>query len=84
MRQALHASQQRTAVALPRRLMTCRAQAVGSKLEPYLATPFDVLAFGPRTTVGALLTAPQRLGALQADVQRLVDLVQASPEPHCL
>ncbi len=38
--------------------------AVGQKLEKWTATPFDLLAFGPRVGAGALLSLPERLQKL--------------------
>ena len=52
----------------------------GKKLNEWLKTPFDLAAFGPRVTVGALLSAPERFGRLQAEVQRVTEVLN-SPAP---
>mmetsp|Transcript_13897 Transcript_13897/g.24359 ORF Transcript_13897/g.24359 Transcript_13897/m.24359 type:complete len:266 (+) Transcript_13897:86-883(+) len=56
------------------------ASVVGDKVGKWMLTPFDLLAFGPRATAGALISAPERLQTLQSDLQRLVELVQ-DPRP---
>lgn len=38
--------------------------AVGTKVERWLKTPFDILTFGPRVGAGALLSVPERLQTL--------------------
>lgn len=38
--------------------------APGSRVEQWLRTPFDVLTFGPRAGVGALVSLPERLTML--------------------
>jgi len=52
----------------------------GAKVEKWLKTPFDVLSFGPRATVGALISLPERLQMLQADVEKVTELIQ-DPRP---
>ncbi|KAG2495236.1 hypothetical protein HYH03_006509 [Edaphochlamys debaryana] len=54
--------------------------AVGNKIEPWLKTPFDLLAFGPRAGMGALLSMPEKLSTLQTDVTRALELLQ-DPRP---
>jgi len=53
---------------------------VGDKLGRWLKTPFDLLAFGPRASTGALLSAPEKLSTLPNDIQRVVELIQ-DPRP---
>ncbi|GIL77198.1 hypothetical protein Vretimale_3147 [Volvox reticuliferus] len=69
---------------LSRKLVVVRAQvdsaAVGSKVERWLKTPFDILAFGPRAGAGALLSVPERLQTLQSDVEKAIELLQ-DPRP---
>eukprot|EP00878_Enallax_costatus_P029799 GHUV01032356.1.p1 GENE.GHUV01032356.1~~GHUV01032356.1.p1 ORF type:complete len:239 (+),score=73.22 GHUV01032356.1:558-1274(+) len=48
----------------------------GSRVEQWMRTPFDLLAFGPRAGLGALLSMPERLQTLQSDVERVSQLVQ--------
>eukprot|EP00882_Tetradesmus_deserticola_P013548 GHRQ01014384.1.p1 GENE.GHRQ01014384.1~~GHRQ01014384.1.p1 ORF type:complete len:171 (+),score=49.01 GHRQ01014384.1:166-678(+) len=48
----------------------------GSKVEQWLKTPFDIASFGPRATLGALLSMPEKLQSLQTDVERVTLLVQ--------
>ena len=36
----------------------------GNKVEQWFRTPFDIAAFGPRATLGALLSMPERLQTL--------------------
>ncbi|MEW5298595.1 MAG: hypothetical protein WDW38_000677 [Sanguina aurantia] len=50
--------------------------AVGSKVEKWLSTPFDIVAFGGRAGLGALVSLPTRLQTLQYDVERVVELLQ--------
>eukprot|EP00878_Enallax_costatus_P036734 GHUV01041280.1.p1 GENE.GHUV01041280.1~~GHUV01041280.1.p1 ORF type:complete len:178 (+),score=53.08 GHUV01041280.1:431-964(+) len=50
--------------------------APGSRVEQWMRTPFDLLAFGPRAGLGALLSMPERLQTLQSDVERVSQLVQ--------
>ncbi|GFR42023.1 hypothetical protein Agub_g2839 [Astrephomene gubernaculifera] len=74
-----------TARPSSRKGLVVRAQyfdnaSVGSKVERWLKTPFDVLAFGPRAGAGALLSMPERLQTLQADVEKAVELLQ-DPRP---
>ena len=45
------------------RLLTCLA-ALGNRIEKWLKTPGDILTFGPRATIGALVALPQRAQAL--------------------
>lgn len=52
----------------------------GSKVEQWLKTPFDIASFGPRATLGALLSMPEKLESLQADMERITTLVQ-DPRP---
>lgn len=52
----------------------------GQKLGEWLKSPFDLAAFGPRVTVGALMSVPERLSALESEVQRVTDVLQ-SPAP---
>lgn len=56
------------------------SMVVGDKLGRWMKTPFDLLAFGPRASTGALVSAPERLPRLQADVERILELVQ-DPRP---
>ncbi|KXZ46820.1 hypothetical protein GPECTOR_40g554 [Gonium pectorale] len=69
-----------------RRMLVVRAQSldtgasVGAKVERWLKTPFDVLAFGPRAGAGALLSVPERLQTLQQDVEKAIELLQ-DPRP---
>jgi hypothetical protein len=39
-------------------------RSAGNKVEQWFKTPFDIAAFGPRATLGALLSMPQRLQTL--------------------
>ncbi|EFJ48791.1 hypothetical protein VOLCADRAFT_104621 [Volvox carteri f. nagariensis] len=70
--------------SVSRKLLIVRAQldspAVGSKVERWLKTPFDILAFGPRAGAGALLSAPERLQTLQSDFEKALELLQ-DPRP---
>ncbi|WIA28956.1 hypothetical protein OEZ86_011478 [Tetradesmus obliquus] len=52
----------------------------GGKVEQWLKTPFDIASFGPRATLGALLSMPEKLESLQADMERITTLVQ-DPRP---
>lgn len=52
----------------------------GNKVEQWFRTPFDIAAFGPRATLGALLSMPERLQTLPTDMQRVAELVQ-DPRP---
>lgn len=67
-----------------RSLRSIKAQAassssrVGERIQKWLQSPFDIAAFGPRATLGALLTAPERIQNLQSDLQQLGELVQDS------
>ena len=38
--------------------------AAGSKVEKWMKTPFDILAFGPRVGAGLLLSVPEKLQTL--------------------
>jgi hypothetical protein len=40
------------------------AVLAGNKVEQWFRTPFDIAAFGPRATLGALLSMPERLQTL--------------------
>ncbi|KAF6254764.1 P-loop containing nucleoside triphosphate hydrolase protein [Scenedesmus sp. NREL 46B-D3] len=57
-----------------------RKVELGSKVEQWLRTPFDVASFGPRATLGALLSMPEKLQSLQMDMERVTQLVQ-DPRP---
>lgn len=65
-----------------RRAVVARASstAPGSRVEQWMRTPFDLLAFGPRAGLGALLSLPERLQTLQSDLERVNELVQ-DPRP---
>jgi hypothetical protein len=39
-------------------------RSAGNKVEQWFKTPFDIAAFGPRATLGALLSMPERLQTL--------------------
>ncbi|GLC37385.1 hypothetical protein PLESTB_001593000 [Pleodorina starrii] len=71
-------------VSSSRRVLVVRAQvdsaSVGAKVERWLKTPFDILAFGPRAGAGALLSVPERLQTLQSDVEKAIELLQ-DPRP---
>jgi hypothetical protein len=54
--------------------------SVGDKVSEWLKTPFDFAAFGPRVTVGALLSAPERLRTLSTEIEKVQDIL-ASPAP---
>lgn len=43
--------------------LPCHA-ALGDRIEKWLKTPGDILTFGPRATIGALVALPQRAQAL--------------------
>lgn len=63
------------------RRMCVQAQAApGSKIEQWLKTPFDIAAFGPRATFGALVSMPERLQTLQSDIEKVTELLQ-DPRP---
>lgn len=53
---------------------------VGDKLREWLSSPFDVAAFGPRLTVGALLSAPDRIQTFGTELERVSELM-SSPAP---
>eukprot|EP01024_Parvocaulis_polyphysoides_P007763 TRINITY_DN12287_c0_g1_i1.p1 TRINITY_DN12287_c0_g1~~TRINITY_DN12287_c0_g1_i1.p1 ORF type:complete len:267 (+),score=44.58 TRINITY_DN12287_c0_g1_i1:57-857(+) len=53
-----------------------QSQEVGSKVQQWLASPYDALTFGPRFTLGSLLKLPNTLQGLPQDVDRLVKLLQ--------
>ncbi|CAL8462108.1 g1639 [Coccomyxa elongata] len=50
--------------------------ALGNRVEAWLKTPMDILTFGPRATVGALLSLPERAQTLQQDLDRINMLLQ--------
>eukprot|EP00798_Chlamydomonas_sp_ICE-L_P023015 gene23015-30208_t len=52
----------------------------GEKIAKWLGTPFDLLAFGPRSAAGAVVTFNDRIATLQTDVESLVELMQ-DPRP---
>ncbi|GMH41523.1 hypothetical protein BSKO_09433 [Bryopsis sp. KO-2023] len=68
-------------------LIVVRAESSGSpsrpgeKIERWLKTPFDVAALGPRVTVGALVSAPDKLQELQSDLVKIGELVQDPRSP---
>lgn len=69
--------------SLSSRARTARVRAEaqpGAKVEKWLKTPFDVAAFGPRATFGALVSLPERLQMMQTDIAKFTELVQ-SPRP---
>lgn len=53
---------------------------VGEKLREWLSSPFDLAAFGPRLTVGALLSAPERIQTFGSELERVSELM-SSPAP---
>lgn len=53
---------------------------VGEKLREWLSSPFDLAAFGPRLTVGALLSAPERIQTFGSELERVSELMN-SPAP---
>ncbi|KAK9807045.1 hypothetical protein WJX72_011840 [[Myrmecia] bisecta] len=53
---------------------------LGAKVERWLKTPFDILAFGPRVTLGALASLPELAQNLQFEVEKANMLVQ-DPRP---
>lgn len=72
---------------LPKRSCVCvKAQSsdglpeIGTKVEKWLKTPFDIAAFGPRAGLGALVSIPDRLQTLRSDIDRVVELLQ-DPRP---
>jgi hypothetical protein len=52
----------------------------GKKISGWLKSPFDLVAFGPRLAAGALMSAPERMNKLSAEVQRVNELL-SSPAP---
>ena len=52
----------------------------GQKLNDWFQSPFDYAAFGPRVTMGALMSAPERFSKLSEEVQRVTDVLN-SPAP---
>lgn len=82
-RQAVSAQQASAVSHSARRSVVVRAADSnwpGNKVEQWFRTPFDIAAFGPRATLGALLSLPERLQTLPTDVQRVAELVQ-DPRP---
>lgn len=55
-------------------------EPVGTKVERWLKTPFDVLSFGPRAGMGALVSLPDKLQTLPSEVEKLQELLQ-DPRP---
>lgn len=53
---------------------------IGEKIRKWMQTPFDLAAFGPRATLGALISAPEKLQNLQSDLIRISELLQ-DPRP---
>lgn len=53
---------------------------IGSKVEKWMKTPFDILALGPRAGLGALVSLPDRMQTLRSDVDRVMELLQ-DPRP---
>ena len=53
---------------------------VGEKLKDWLVSPFDIAAFGPRLTVGALLSAPEKIQSLQTEFSKAQETL-SSPAP---
>ncbi|KAK9906591.1 hypothetical protein WJX75_004621 [Coccomyxa subellipsoidea] len=54
--------------------------ALGNRVEAWLKTPADILTFGPRAALGALLSLPERAQTLQQDLDRINMLLQ-DPRP---
>ncbi|CAL5227996.1 g11050 [Coccomyxa viridis] len=54
--------------------------ALGNRIEKWLKTPGDILTFGPRATIGALVALPQRAQALQEALDNINMLLQ-DPRP---
>jgi hypothetical protein len=57
-------------------------EKVGEKLAEWLKSPFDFAAFGPRLTVGALLSAPEKLNSLSDDVQKFTEILNSPAPPE--
>eukprot|EP01026_Neomeris_dumetosa_P044129 TRINITY_DN3711_c0_g1_i5.p1 TRINITY_DN3711_c0_g1~~TRINITY_DN3711_c0_g1_i5.p1 ORF type:complete len:255 (-),score=42.69 TRINITY_DN3711_c0_g1_i5:191-955(-) len=79
--QSLKQLQVKPTVYLPtRRPVHKRAQSetqeVGTKVAQWLTSPYDALTFGPRFTIGSLLSLPNTIQGLPQDVERLVKLLQ--------
>ncbi|KAG1658485.1 hypothetical protein FOA52_006264 [Chlamydomonas sp. UWO 241] len=55
-------------------------EPVGDRIAAWIATPFDLLSFGPRAGMGALVSAPERLQRLSSDMERAMELLQ-DPRP---
>lgn len=53
---------------------------VGESLREWLVSPFDIAAFGPRLTVGALLSAPEKIQNLQREISKAQEVIN-SPAP---
>jgi hypothetical protein len=53
---------------------------LGNAVGKWLASPFDIVTFGARLAVGAVVSAPDRLGSLQDDIARVNEIV-SSPAP---
>ena len=53
---------------------------VGEKIKDWLVSPFDIAAFGPRLTVGALLSAPEKIQSLQSEISKAQETL-SSPAP---
>jgi hypothetical protein len=53
---------------------------VGKQLREWLVSPFDFAAFGPRLTLGALLSAPEKLQTLQQEIEKARETL-SSPAP---
>lgn len=55
---------------------------VGERLREWLASPFDFAAFGPRLTVGALLSAPDRIQSFGSELERVQELINSPAPPE--
>lgn len=55
---------------------------VGEKLRGWLSSPFDLAAFGPRLTVGALLSAPDRIQSFGSELERVSELMNSPAPPE--
>lgn len=58
------------------------APEVGAQLREWLASPFDFAAFGPRLTVGALLSAPDKISSLQTEIEKARDIINSPAPPE--
>ncbi|DBA93499.1 TPA: hypothetical protein ACH3X3_013598 [Trebouxia sp. C0006] len=59
---------------------TVAGSVAGPQLKQWLRSPFDILALGPRATLGALLNAAELAQAMPAEMEKLQMLAQ-DPRP---